>query len=59
MAVDQGGTARDYSFPPRYGEQSEAVLREVGYGESEIAHLHARGILAGPDAVKVREARSP
>jgi crotonobetainyl-CoA:carnitine CoA-transferase CaiB-like acyl-CoA transferase len=57
MAVDQAGAARDYSFPPRYGEQSEAVLREVGYGDSEIAHLRARGILAGPDAVKAREVR--
>jgi crotonobetainyl-CoA:carnitine CoA-transferase CaiB-like acyl-CoA transferase len=55
MAVDHAGVRRDYAFPPRYGEQSEAILREVGYGDAEIAQLCAKGILAGPDAVKARE----
>jgi itaconate CoA-transferase len=55
MAVDQAGVRRDYAFPPRYGEQSEMVLREVGYGDAEIARLREKGILAGPDAVKARE----
>jgi crotonobetainyl-CoA:carnitine CoA-transferase CaiB-like acyl-CoA transferase len=55
MAVDRAGVRRDYAFPPRYGEQSEMVLREVGYGDAEIARLREKGILAGPDAVKARE----
>jgi crotonobetainyl-CoA:carnitine CoA-transferase CaiB-like acyl-CoA transferase len=58
MAVDQADTRRDYSFPPRYGEQSEAVLREVGYGAADIAGLRAKGIVAGPDAVQTRESRA-
>jgi itaconate CoA-transferase len=58
MAVDHAGTPRDYAFPPRYGEQSEAILREVGYGDAEIAGLRAKGILAGPDAVNARESRA-
>ena len=42
----------------RIGEQSEAILREVGYGDAEIGRLRAKGILAGPDAVPDREARA-
>jgi crotonobetainyl-CoA:carnitine CoA-transferase CaiB-like acyl-CoA transferase len=57
MAVDHAGARRDYTFPPRYGEQSETILREVGYGDAEIASLRAKGVLAGPDAVSAREAR--
>jgi crotonobetainyl-CoA:carnitine CoA-transferase CaiB-like acyl-CoA transferase len=30
--------------PPRLGEHSDALLREVGYSEEEIAALKARGI---------------
>jgi len=55
MAVDHAGMRRDYAFPPRYGEQSEAILREVGYGDAEIARLRETGALAGPDAVKARK----
>jgi phenylsuccinyl-CoA transferase len=57
MAVDHAGTRRDYAFPPCYGEQSETILREVGYGDAEIARLRAKGVLAGPDVVRAREAR--
>jgi crotonobetainyl-CoA:carnitine CoA-transferase CaiB-like acyl-CoA transferase len=58
MAVDQAGARTKNTFPPRYGEHSETILREVGYGDGEIARLRASRIIAGPDAVKVREARS-
>jgi len=31
--------------PPRLGEQSDAVLREAGYGDEEIAELRASGVV--------------
>jgi formyl-CoA transferase len=31
--------------PPEVGEHSEQVLRELGYGEDEIAALRGRGAL--------------
>jgi len=58
MAVDQAGARTNNTFPPRYGEHSEAILREVGYGDGEIARLRTSRIIAGPDAVQVRESRS-
>ena len=33
--------------PPRLGEHSAELLREVGYGEEDIARLRAQGITAG------------
>jgi hypothetical protein len=51
MAVDQPEARRDLSFPPRYGEQSEAILREVGYDEGQIVALRAAQVIAGPDVV--------
>ncbi|MFT3957181.1 MAG: CaiB/BaiF CoA-transferase family protein [Piscinibacter sp.] len=33
--------------PPAVGEHSAAVLRELGYGDAEIAALHAAGVIAG------------
>jgi itaconate CoA-transferase len=57
MAVDHAGARRDYKFPSRYGEQSETILREVGYAEAEIARLRAKGVLAGPDVVSARAAQ--
>ncbi|HEY1362191.1 MAG TPA: CaiB/BaiF CoA-transferase family protein [Xanthobacteraceae bacterium] len=56
MAVDQPGARREYSFPPRYGEHSQAVLREIGYADAEIAALRAKGIVAGPEAMKTNQA---
>jgi crotonobetainyl-CoA:carnitine CoA-transferase CaiB-like acyl-CoA transferase len=54
MAVDQAGAPHDFSFPPRYGEHSEKILREVGYDASAIAKLRDAHVIAGPDAVVAR-----
>jgi itaconate CoA-transferase len=54
MAVDHAGSSAHFSFPPRYGEHSEAILREVGYAPVEIDGLRAARIIAGPDAVAGR-----
>jgi itaconate CoA-transferase len=49
MAVDHPGAPREFSFPPRYGENSEAILREVGFDNSEIDYLRAKHVIDGPD----------
>ena len=54
MAVDQAGAPQDFSFPPRYGEHSEKILREVGYDLGAIAKLREAHVIAGPDAVVAR-----
>src|SRR5580692_1283018 len=54
MATDQAGTPQDFSFPPRYGEQTDAILREVGYDLGAIARLRDARVIAGPDAVAIR-----
>jgi formyl-CoA transferase len=54
MAVDQAGAPQDFSFPPRYGEHSEKILREVGYDLDAIAKLRNAHVIAGPDAVVAR-----
>jgi len=57
MAVDHAGAPQHFSFPPGYGEQSDAILREVGYDAAAIAALHAKRAVAGPEAVS-RKTRS-
>ncbi|SIQ04136.1 Crotonobetainyl-CoA:carnitine CoA-transferase CaiB [Aromatoleum tolulyticum] len=48
MAVDVAGAdGGELPFAPRYGQHTDAVLRETGCSEDEIALLHARGIVAG------------
>jgi itaconate CoA-transferase len=54
MAVDQAGAPHDFSFPPRYGEHSEKILREVGYDLGTIARLREDHVIAGPDAIIAR-----
>lgn len=54
MAVDHTGSPAHFSFPPRYGEHSEAILREVGYAPAEIDSMRTARIIAGPDAVAGR-----
>jgi len=54
MAVDQAGAPHDFSFPPRYGEHSEKILREVGYDNSTIARFREARVIAGPDAITAR-----
>ncbi|WP_407277881.1 CaiB/BaiF CoA-transferase family protein [Aromatoleum evansii] len=48
MAVDVAGAdGGELPFAPRYGQHTDAVLREAGCSEDEIALLHSRGIVAG------------
>jgi crotonobetainyl-CoA:carnitine CoA-transferase CaiB-like acyl-CoA transferase len=54
MAVDQAGAPHDFSFPPRYGEQTDEILREVGYDAVAIAKLREAHVIAGPGAVAAR-----
>jgi crotonobetainyl-CoA:carnitine CoA-transferase CaiB-like acyl-CoA transferase len=43
-----GTPTRDPGPPPTLGEHTDAVLREVGYTDEEIAGLVARGVCRGP-----------
>ena len=51
LATDQPDAKQHFSFPPGYGEQSDAILHEAGYESSAIAELHEKGIVAGPNVV--------
>src|SRR6184192_1095166 len=39
---------RDPGPPPTLGQHTDAVLRELGYTNAEIAALRARRVLGGP-----------
>ena len=42
----------DYRRAPLLGEQSEQVLRELGYSDDELAALHTAGVYATWDDLK-------
>ena len=46
-AVDVPGTAREFAFPPKYGEHTRPVLREAGFSEDECNRLAAAGVIPG------------
>jgi crotonobetainyl-CoA:carnitine CoA-transferase CaiB-like acyl-CoA transferase len=45
LAVDREGAVTEYSFAPRYGEHTEAILEEAGLGEDRIVELGQSGII--------------
>jgi len=45
MAVDLPGAAREFRFPPKWGEQTRPVLREAGFSEDECRALAATGAI--------------
>jgi len=45
MAVDLPGAAREFSFPPKYGEHTRPVLREAGFSDDECRALAAAGAI--------------
>ena len=45
MAVDLPGAAREFSFPPKYGEHTHPVLREAGFSDGECRALAAAGVI--------------
>jgi crotonobetainyl-CoA:carnitine CoA-transferase CaiB-like acyl-CoA transferase len=44
-AVDRAGDAREFSFPPKYGEHTLPVLREAGLSDGECRALAAAGVI--------------
>lgn len=44
-AIDLAGTLPELSFAPRYGEHTEAVLGEAGYGTAELSDLKEAGVI--------------
>lgn len=46
MAVDLPRAARDFAFPPGYGADTDAILREAGLGSEECRALRAGGVVA-------------
>ena len=57
MAVDHDGAAREFSFPPRYGEHSESILREIGLTAAQIGRLQEAQVIAGPEILEKRARR--
>jgi len=45
MAVDLPGAAREFRFPPKWGEQTRPVLREAGFSDDECRTLAAAGVI--------------
>jgi crotonobetainyl-CoA:carnitine CoA-transferase CaiB-like acyl-CoA transferase len=47
MAVDVAGAPVEHRFPPSYGQDTLAVLREGGFAEAECTALREQGVIAG------------
>jgi crotonobetainyl-CoA:carnitine CoA-transferase CaiB-like acyl-CoA transferase len=45
MAVDLPGAAREFRFPPKYGEHTRPVLREAGFSDAECSALATAGVI--------------
>ncbi|MCC6211861.1 MAG: CoA transferase [Burkholderiales bacterium] len=45
MAVDLPGAAREFRFPPKYGEHTQPVLREAGFTDAECRALASAGVI--------------
>jgi len=44
-AVDREGLVTDYSFPPKYSEHTESILKEAGLSREDMAGLQDRRII--------------
>jgi crotonobetainyl-CoA:carnitine CoA-transferase CaiB-like acyl-CoA transferase len=47
MAVDVEGAPGALRFPPKYGQDTRAVLEEAGFGAADCAAMLEQGIIAG------------
>ena len=45
MAVDLEDAADEFSFPPRFGEHTDAILAEAGHSADDIAALRENGVI--------------
>ncbi|MEP7244952.1 MAG: CoA transferase [Gammaproteobacteria bacterium] len=50
LPVDRDEAPLELSFPPSYGEHTEALLREIGFGESDVKALLSDGTAFSPPA---------
>ena len=46
MAVDVAGAPGAYRFAPKYGQDTDAVLRAAGCSGEEITRLEQQGVIA-------------
>ena len=44
MAVDLDAAATDYSFPPKYGANTDDILKEAGYSAADCERLRKDGV---------------
>jgi itaconate CoA-transferase len=48
-AVSLKGLKTELSFSPKYGEHTDEILKETGYGQEEIEQLKVDKIVVGPE----------